>query len=140
MGSRRDFLAEGLCLAGAGIAPASVAKSALADELRSDSPGQKADTQAAITPSTIAEAAKIHALQFSQAQRQELADAIPAQVKTVVGLRQVARPLALQPAIHFDPRIPGERYPQQKNLVRLANAKEVPLPRGDTAVAYAPLT
>jgi Asp-tRNA(Asn)/Glu-tRNA(Gln) amidotransferase A subunit family amidase len=140
MGSRREFLAEGLCLAGAGIAPASVAKSALADELRSDSAGQKADTQAAITPSTIAEAEKIHALQFSQAQRQELAGAIPAQVKTVVDLRQVARPLALQPAIHFDPRIPGERYPQQKNLVRLASAREVPLPRDDTAVAYAPIT
>jgi hypothetical protein len=77
--------------------------------LRSDGTAQKADTQSTITPTTIAEAEKIDALQFSQAQRQELAEAIPGQVKTVVGLRQVDRPLALQPAIRFDPRLPGER-------------------------------
>jgi Asp-tRNA(Asn)/Glu-tRNA(Gln) amidotransferase A subunit family amidase len=138
--SRREFLVEGLCVAGAGIAPAGVAGSATPDEPRGDSSGQKARTQAAITATTIAEAEKIHALQFSPPQRQELAAAVPAQVKTVVGLRQVARPLALQPAIHFDPRLPGEHYPQQRNVVRLASAREVPLPAEDTAVAYAPVT
>jgi hypothetical protein len=45
--------------------------------LRSDGTAQKADTQSTITPTTIAEAEKIDALQFSQAQRQELAEAIP---------------------------------------------------------------
>lgn len=140
MSSRRQFLAKGLYLAGAGIAPAGVASTVVADEPRSDGGVQKAGVPAAITPTTIAEAEKIHALKFSPAHRQQLAEAIPGQVKTVVGLRQVARPLALQPAIHFDPRLPGERYRQQRNAVRLASAKEVSLPRDDAAVAYAPIT
>jgi len=127
-------------VAGAGIVPAGVASSATPDEPRGDSAMEKPGTQGAITATTIAEAEKIHALQFSPPQRQELAETVPAQVKTVVGLRQVARPLALQPAIHFDPRLPGERYPQQRNVVRLASAQAVPLPGDDTAVAYAPVT
>ena len=42
--------------------------------------------------------------------------------------------------MHFDPRLPGERYLQQTNGLRLGSTHEVPLPRDDTAVAYAPVT
>jgi Asp-tRNA(Asn)/Glu-tRNA(Gln) amidotransferase A subunit family amidase len=125
MTSRREFLAEGVALA-ACVAPAGA---------EAPSPGT-----GGITPKTIEEAEKIHAVQFSPVQRQELAASVPAQVQSVVKLRRVARPLALQPAIHFDPRLPGAHYPQQANVVRLATAGEISLPRDDQSIAYAPVT
>lgn len=138
--SRRDFLAEALCLA-ACIAPTTSAQATnTAAEPVSANGARESSTLATITPTTIKEAEKIHAVHFTVAQRKELAAAVPAQVKAVGSLRRIPRPFALQPALHFDPRLPGERYPQQKNLVRLASANEVPLPRDDAALAYAPVT
>jgi Asp-tRNA(Asn)/Glu-tRNA(Gln) amidotransferase A subunit family amidase len=138
--SRRDFLTEALYLA-ACIAPATSAHVAIAaPELTSANAARESLALATITPTTIEEAEKIHAVHFSPAQCKELAAAIPTQVKAVVGLRRVPRPLALQPAIHFDPRLPGMPYRQQKNFVRLASANEVLLPRDEVAVAYAPVT
>lgn len=124
--SRREFLVEVLGVAACAAQPTSAA-------------AEPADT-GAITPATIEEAEKIHAVHFSAAQRQELAASMPRQVESVVRLRRVPRPLTLQPAIHFDPRLPGEHYPQQKNLVRLSSAGDPVLPRDDAAVAYAPVT
>jgi Asp-tRNA(Asn)/Glu-tRNA(Gln) amidotransferase A subunit family amidase len=126
MTSRREFLAEGIGLA-ACVAPAGA----------TTPPTSEA---AGITPRTIAEAEKIHAVHFDPAQRRELAASVPAQAESVIKLRRVPRPITLQPAIHFDPRLPGERYPAQESAVRLARADESPLPRDDADIAYAPLT
>ena len=123
--SRREFLAEGLGLA-ACVVPAHAA-------------APPSET-AGVTARTIEEAEKIHAVHFSPAQRHELAASVPAQVQSVVKLRRVPRPLTLQPAIHFDPRLPGARYPQQGNSVRLSSAGPIPLPQDDPAIAYAPVT
>ena len=128
--SRREFLGEALCLA-AGIAPATLAV-ASNSEVSSGGP--------AITAATIAEAEKLHAVRFAPVQRTELAAAMPAQVTNVEALRKVSRPLELQPALHFDPRLPGKHYPRQNNHVRLARDVHPPLPRDDVEVAYAPVT
>ena len=102
LGSRRDFLVKGLGVA-ACLAPASVATAAGTAE-RASGDGEAEDAAvSAITPTTVEEAEKIHAVRFSVAQRKELATAIPAQVKAVTQLRRVPRPLALQPGLHFDP-------------------------------------
>src|SRR5450432_297536 len=134
--SRREFLAEGLGLA-ACIAPATAA-------MATESPAGKSEQEAgavdAITPTTIEEAQKIHAVHFSAAQRKELAASVPTQVESIVTLRRVPRPLALQPAVHFDPRLPGVHYPPQRNFVRLTSENEAPLPRDDSAIAFAPVT
>jgi len=123
--SRREFVAQGLGLA-ACVAPAGA---------------QAAPPETGgVTPRTIEEAEKIHAVHFSPAQRRELAASVPAQVQSVVKLRRVPRPLALQPAIHFNPRLPGARYPQQANVVHLASTGEIPLPHDDQSIAYAPVT
>ena len=138
--SRRDFLTDALCLT-ACVAPFTDAQATnTPPEPASTRATQESKTLATITPATIAEAEKLHALRFTAAQRRDLAAAMPAQVETVKRLRRVPRPIALQPALHFDPRLPGESYPQQRNLVRLASADEAPLPRDDGAVAYAPVT
>jgi Asp-tRNA(Asn)/Glu-tRNA(Gln) amidotransferase A subunit family amidase len=52
-------------------------------------------------------------------------------------LRGLEWPLHLQPAIHFDPRIPGHSYPPQKNVVRLGASTNSELPEDDAAIAYA---
>jgi Asp-tRNA(Asn)/Glu-tRNA(Gln) amidotransferase A subunit family amidase len=124
--SRREFLAEGLGLA-ACVAPAGAAAPSSSEPV-------------GITPRTIEEAEKIHAVHFSPAQRKELAASVPAQAESVVKLRSVPRPITLQPAIHFDPRLPGERYPPQESVVRLASAGEMPLPHDNSDIAYAPVT
>ena len=121
--SRREFLGEALCLAACG-APASIAKAADPQTEKVPGTGGPAVAPDAITPTTVGEAAKIHAVRLTVAQREELAAAVPAQVKSVVELRGIPRPITLQPAIHFDPRIPGQPYPPQRNFVRLAGTPE----------------
>jgi Asp-tRNA(Asn)/Glu-tRNA(Gln) amidotransferase A subunit family amidase len=139
MTSRRGFLAKGLGVA-ACVAPATLVKAAVSSELTGDPGEPQAGAADAITPTTIKEAEKIHAVHFSPPQRQELAASLPTQVKSVVKLRRVPRPFALQPAIHFDPRLPGVPYPQQRNFLRPTSAEAPPLPRDDSDVAYAPVT
>ena len=107
---------------------------------RKNTPRAAGTAADAITATTIAEAQKIHAVHFSAMQCEQLAASVPTQVKSVVNLRRVPRALTLQPAIHFDPRLPGKRYPPQRNFVRLSSAHEAPLPRDDSAIAYAPVT
>jgi Asp-tRNA(Asn)/Glu-tRNA(Gln) amidotransferase A subunit family amidase len=137
--SRREFLGEALCLAACAV-PASIGKAADPQTEKVLGTGGPAVAPDTITPTTIKEAAKIHAVRLTVAQCEELAAAVPAQVKSVVELRGIQRPITLQPAIHFDPRIPGQHYPQQSNFVRLAGATPAPLPRDDAAIAYAPVT
>jgi Asp-tRNA(Asn)/Glu-tRNA(Gln) amidotransferase A subunit family amidase len=137
--SRRDFLIETLCLAACITPPAIVQASTETESIAADG-RQKPSASAAITPTTIEEAEKIHAVHFSATQRKGLSGDIPAQVKEVVGLRRVPRPVALQPAIHFDPRLPGVHYPLQKNSLRLTSGTAAPLAQDDESIAYAPVT
>ncbi|MFZ1904760.1 MAG: amidase [Steroidobacteraceae bacterium] len=139
MTSRREFLTEALGLA-ACIAPAAAVNAEVSSEAAGKKSARVEGAADAITATTIAEAQKIHAVHFSTVQCEQLAASVPTQVKSVVNLRRVPRALTLQPAIHFDPRLPGKRYPPQRNFVRLSSAHEAPLPRDDSAIAYAPVT
>jgi Asp-tRNA(Asn)/Glu-tRNA(Gln) amidotransferase A subunit family amidase len=94
----------------------------------------------AITAASIAEAAKIHALPLSAEAAEALADTIEAQVAAVKDVRAVSRPLALQPAITFDPRLPGARYEAQSNRVALHPGEPPSLPSKDEDIAFAPVT
>lgn len=139
--SRREFLAEALCVAACMTPQTTSAQATTTAAMPTSGDGAREPSAlAAITPTTIEEVAKIHAVHFTPAQCKDLAVAMPTQVKEVVALRRLPRPLALQPAIHFDPRLPGERYPKQENVLRLASGNEAPLPRDAAAVAYAPVT
>ena len=76
--SRRDFIAHSLALGSCALPLATAAAAAV---------GTDAD---AITPKTIEEAEKLHALHFSAAQREALAVAAPAQVAGIESLRRLA--------------------------------------------------
>ncbi len=93
----------------------------------------------AITEATIAEAEKLHALQFTSEERQRLIATIQNQVESVQAVRQVEWPRHLQPGVIFDPRLPGVSYPPQPNDVRLADWDAGPVPGDDTDIAYAPV-
>src|ERR1700689_5329326 len=138
--SRREFIEEvmqlGLCVTPLALAGSSNAATAPGPA----TPAASAQAAVAITSSTIEEAEKLHALHFSPAEREELAAALPAQVSQITALRQLARPLALQPALHFDPRLPGAAYPRQKNRVRVPKNVTPAMPEDASALCYAPIT
>ena len=73
-----------------------------------------------ITGITIAEAEKLNAQNFTPVQREGLVVALTAQVQQSAELRRLSPSLPLEPAIHFDPRLPGQHYPSEDNLLRLS--------------------
>lgn len=90
-----------------------------------------------ITQQTIAEAEKIHGLTYTADEREQIVQSIGNQVDQVKQLRDVPRELNLQPAITFDPRLPGVSYATQENHLELAAEEPTPLPDSEADVAYA---
>ncbi len=132
--SRRHFVAGAAALAlGTGARPPGDPP---APDPRLPASGQGQD---GITPETIAEAEKLHGVRYTREQRQRLAQSLPAQVAGVRALRQVPRPLALQPALTFDPRLPGVSYPSQANRLVLSPLDPGPLPAAPADIAFASL-
>lgn len=95
---------------------------------------------AEITEETIAEAEKLSALDLTVPQRRALVATSKAQVRNIQALRGVPKPRELQPALIFDPRLPGHVYPPQQNRVRLAPQARESLPSNDADIAYASVT
>lgn len=133
MTSRRDFLASSAALAAGTLAcqPDSGETSA------PESAAPTAQPSADISAATIAEAEKLHAVTYSDEEREQLLQSIGGQVAGVRQLREVPRDLGLQPAITFDPRLPGVSYPAQDDRTELSAAEPGPLPEDETDIAYA---
>ncbi len=133
--SRRDFLSAAAALVAVGRpnAPAPVSP-------RGNGPGRTPRQDDPITAATITEAAKIHALPLPPGAPAELVAAMAAQIAAVKAVRAVPRSLELQPAIVFDPRLPGVQYPRQANRVVLHAGPQRPLPSRDEDIAFAPVT
>jgi Asp-tRNA(Asn)/Glu-tRNA(Gln) amidotransferase A subunit family amidase len=132
--SRRTFVASS-ALALLGIDP----KASPAAE-PPPGPIQSAPQGSEITAVTIGEAAKIHAFEVTPEARDRLARSIAGQVAAVRAVRAVPRPLELQPGITFDPRLPGVRYPPQRNRVVLHAGQPPAPPNRDEDIAFAPVT
>ena len=148
MTSRRDFLASSAALAAgtlacqpdsgeASAAPGANASAADPDPSAPESAAPAAQPSADITAATIAEAEKLHAVTYSDEEREQLLQSIGGQVAGVRQLREVPRELGLQPAITFDPRLPGVSYPAQDDRTELSAAEPGPLPDDETDIAYA---
>ncbi len=133
MTSRRDFLASSAALAAGTLACQPDSGEASAPE----SAAPTAQPSADITASTIAEAEKLHAVTYSDEEREQLLQSIGGQVAGVRQLREVPRELGLQPAITFDPRLPGVSYPAQDDRTELSAAEFGPLPDDEADIAYA---
>jgi Asp-tRNA(Asn)/Glu-tRNA(Gln) amidotransferase A subunit family amidase len=95
---------------------------------------------AVISDETMQGCAKLHGLTLSVSERALLLESIGAQLAAVNAVRGVPRPFDLQPALTFNPRLPGVRYPEQPNELRLAAANPGALPSDDRDIAFASVT
>ena len=130
--SRRDFLASSAALAAGTLACQPDA---------GDGPAAPAEAgtnaSAEITAATLAEAEKLHGVTYTAEERDQLVQTIGSQVAGVLQLRDVPRELSLQPAITFDPRLPGVSYPAQVDRLAMSDTEPAPLPDDEADIAYA---
>ncbi|MHC4448438.1 MAG: amidase family protein, partial [Planctomycetota bacterium] len=130
--SRRSFLKS------AGVATAAGALPATAGAEQSEE--SEEPDQAEITPATIAEAEKLAAVVFTDAEREAIHKGIGEQVARYVGRRAQALPNGLAPATIFDPRMTDTRvHASQRPIVR-SEGDPGPLPARETDIAFAPVT
>jgi hypothetical protein len=130
--SRRSFLKS------AGVATAAGALPATAGAEQSEE--SEEPDQAEITPATIAEAEKLAAVVFTDAEREAIHKGIGEQVARYVGRRAQALPNGLAPATIFDPRmIDTGVHASQRPIVR-SEGDPGPLPARETDIAFAPVT
>jgi len=90
-----------------------------------------------VTVATIAEAEKLAGIRLTEPQRRELLATLQNQVAAAASVRKEPRELDLEPALVFDPRLPGVVYPPQQNGVTLSPLSAGPMPRDPTDIAYA---
>ena len=130
--SRRDFLASSAALAAGSLAcqPDSGDRSAA-------SAGAGTNASADITAATLAEAEKLHGIIYTAEERDQLVQTIGSQLAGVLQLREVPRDLSLQPAITFDPRLPGISYPTQEDRLEMSQTAPAPLPEDEADIAFA---
>jgi Asp-tRNA(Asn)/Glu-tRNA(Gln) amidotransferase A subunit family amidase len=149
--SRREFLTR----TAAGIVGATAAGAAVA-EAASPEPtptpvagtppafGTAPPTGPEITPATVAEAEKLARVEYTAAERSQLATSWPRSMASTMERRTGPRKLALEatlsPATLWNPMIPGVKPgPTTDRFVRSAAAPG-PLPKNDADIAYAPIS
>ena len=144
--SRRDFLASSAALAAGTLAcqpdarDASAAGDANPSAADADpsAPGSATPQPPTdITAATIAEAEKLHGVTYTTEEREQLVQSIGGQVAGILQLRDVPREFSLQPAITFDPRLPGVPYPAQEDRIEMSASKPASLPDDEADIAYA---
>jgi len=99
-----------------------------------------------ITERTLAEAEKLFGLSFSEAERRQiLGGAVETeddgffaqQIASLQKRREQDIPITLQPACHFDPRLPGVEYPAQEDLLVLYPETITTIPNDPESIAFA---
>ncbi len=139
--ARRRFVLQalaGTAVAGSGLA--GLALPALAQSETSTANGSACDDATdGLTTRTIAEAEKLHHLNFTATEREAIVQAIPGQWAAIDAVRALPRKRDLQPALVFDPRLPGVSYPPQRNELKLPPSAS-PLPASDDGIAFAAVT
>lgn len=85
----------------------------------------------------VTAAEKLHGVRFPKDAVDRLPAQMEAQLANVLRVREMHHSRDLQPALRFDPRIPGRTYPEQANQVRLKARGAQPLPDNDEDIAYA---
>lgn len=98
--------------------------------------GQQQETQEIVTTEMIAAAEQIAGLEFTDAQREEMAEGVSRRLEVYEELREVALPNAVLPAAQFDPVLPGMTLPTERRPMRMSAAVEVTRPENIEEVAF----
>ena len=109
------------------------------------SPAEKAGGNAGlstghgITATDIQGAERVMGLAYTRAERRQVLTSIDDQIDAVIDARKLRIPLAVAPAMAFDPRLPGKDYGAQANAVKVDVVKSS-LPAAEEDIAFASLT
>ena len=100
--------------------------------------GARQDT-AEVTADTVACAQDMFAVDYTQAEREQMLNGIESWIGRAEALRALEKPNALAPALTFDPRLPGKTYAAPQPGVRGLPADPGALPTSPADIAYAPV-
>jgi Asp-tRNA(Asn)/Glu-tRNA(Gln) amidotransferase A subunit family amidase len=90
-----------------------------------------------VTIDMVRAAEHLQSLDLTAAARTLLAETLPQQIGQIRAIRDLPRPLDLQPALIFDPRIPGRPYPMQATSIRTSERDIGAPPSEDVDLAFA---
>ena len=93
----------------------------------------------AVDADTIACAADLFAVDYTQAEREQMLNGVEAWIGRAEALRAIDRPNDLSPALTFDPRLPGRALDAPQPGIRGLTAGPGPVPTSPTDIAYAPV-
>jgi Asp-tRNA(Asn)/Glu-tRNA(Gln) amidotransferase A subunit family amidase len=92
---------------------------------------------AAITANSIAEAEKLSALSYTDAERALMLDGLEKNLGMLAALRGQAFRNDDAPALMFDPKLPGRSVKSQKNILNVLTDFSAARPAGEAEIAYA---
>lgn len=135
--SRRDLLkGSALAALAAGFPAAALGRqSAIAPE----APASAALPPARISVDTVRAAERLFAVEYTDAERQQVVIEIEDWIERMTRLRSADLPNSLAPACVFDPRLPGQGFRDQTAGLTRSTAAAGALPADDVALAYAPV-
>ena len=137
LASRRDLLmGSALVAVAAGFPAASAARQSVSTP---DSPVAPETSPAAISADNVRAAERLLAVEYTDAERQQLVIEIDDWLERVTRLRTADLPNGLAPACVFDPRLPGQAYREQSEGLRRSDASAGGLPADAVSIAYAPV-
>ncbi|HEX2168475.1 MAG TPA: amidase [Longimicrobiales bacterium] len=96
--------------------------------------------QETITKEMVAQAEKIAGLEFTEEEREEIAEDLSRNVRNYERLREVPLPNAVAPAVQFDPVLPGMELPTERRPMRYTREADVRRPSDLEQVAFWPVT
>ncbi|HEX3843468.1 MAG TPA: amidase [Steroidobacteraceae bacterium] len=131
--ARRDFLTSLV----SGLVATANSRIGSAQQAPAPAAPEAAAPEGAITATTVAEAEKLVALEFTPEQQQLLAKSLPGQVRSFEARRRYDLTNSAAPAYAFDPRVPGVAYRLQSNRVRSSRSRTPTLPDSDVDIAFA---
>ena len=125
---RRSFLLASMALAACRKLP----------ETPGAAPVTTPPDDAGFDAATIAAAERVAGVRYTEAERGAMALVVAAGVRRAAARRTLALTDDDAPATRFDPRLPGRAYGPPRTEIRVG-FDDVPLPRADDDVAFAPL-
>ena len=98
------------------------------------------DGQEALTKADISAAARVAGLEFTDEELDLMVEDLNGTRESYDELRTVEIPNSVVPALHFEPALPGFRYPAGSSVFRYTRPRGLERPADLDALAFAPVT